>query len=156
MAQAQHGKLLSGSHSRWESTGLKHYNTGDILYNLTEVELSPESSLAGRLRILGPEELPEDSPWLPTSGTATSTPSTPPMSQEEDQVAEDFSFLAGLSAKDAIRVIADITTLHGAQSAELWESDTSEGGKNRPTVIAAIQAKIQEIQETEATGQNQG
>lgn len=166
------GKLLSGSHSRWESTGLKHYSAGDILYDLTESEMSPGSSLAGRLDMLPSETVGGNLASELTSlsierhlenirqlGTDTAPISTapvlpPPLQEEEDQVAEDFSFLAGLSAREAIRVIADITTLHGAQSAELWESDTTEGGKNRPTVIAAIQAKIQEIQET--TGQNPG
>lgn len=131
------GKLLSGSHSRWESTGLKHYSAGDILYDLTGSEMSPGSSLAGRLHILPEHETTKvDLTGIP------GIPDAPLPAAEEDQVAEDFSFLAGLSAREAIRVIADITTLHGAQSAELWESDTSEGGKNRPTVIAAIQAKI--------------
>lgn len=158
-----HGKLLSGSHSRWESTGLKHYSAGDILYNLTESEMSPGSSLAGRLDILPPEagslasELTDLSikRHLEDTRKLGETTVPPPVSQEEDQVAEDFSFLAGLSAKEAIRVIADITTLHGAQSAELWESDITEGGKNRPTVIAAIQAKIEEIQQHQQPQQHQ-
>lgn len=143
-------RLTVGSHSRYEKSGNVRYTAGDVL------ELSKDeaegASLEGRLEPVDSrgEDGPMSPPAAPVDNTgdaareaAKGENETPSLTTNSRSTSSNpWSGLSELGGADAIETVSEIEDVENLDLA--YEAEV--GGKNRKTVLAAIEARRSKLE----------